>query len=169
MAVGIIVNIYLNIISPEDYYDLECELAGIEESLKCDPEATYRVTMELTPRAQQGKIRKHNYPPTKQVGLTEFISRQEERIPPEFNEQQASALMGIEHPLLNARGKVEARWALNRVAKELGLEWEELPRKIEHLAEVKRRVKEIQRKLDNAAVNVEDADITIDRNNEGEL
>jgi hypothetical protein len=34
---------------------------------------------------------------------------------------------------------------------------------------VKRRVKEIQRKLDNAAVNVEDTDITIDGNDEGEL
>jgi hypothetical protein len=49
------------------------------------------------------------------------------------------------------------------------LEPEELINRIEHIAEVKRRVKEIQRKLDNAAVNVEDTDITIDGNDEGEL
>jgi hypothetical protein len=71
--------------------------------------------------------------------------------------------------LLNHREKVDARWALDTIAKELRLEPEELINRIEHIAEVKRRVKEIQRKLDNAAVNVEDADITIDGNDEGEL
>jgi hypothetical protein len=64
---------------------------------------------------------------------------------------------------------VDARWALDTIAKELRLEPEELINRIEHIAEVKRRVKEIQRKLDNAAVNVEDTDITIDGNDEGEL
>ena len=149
MTVGITVNIYLNIISPEDYYDLECELAGLKESLQCDPVATYPVTMELTPRARQGKIRKHNYPATKQVGLTAFANPRDGQLPGEFNERQARALMGIEHPLLNARGKVEARWALDRVAKELGLEWEELVNQIELIAKVKQRIKGLEAKLSN--------------------
>jgi len=126
---------------------LEYELAGLKESLQCDPVATYPVTMELTPHARQGKIRKHNYPATKQVGLTEFISRWEGRMPPEFNERQTRALTGIEHALLNVRGKVEARWALDRVAKELGLEWEELVNRIEEIARDKRRIKELESKI----------------------
>ena len=55
--------------------------------------------------------------------------------------------MGIEHPLLNTRGKVEARWALDRVAKELGLEWEELVNRIEEIARDKRRIKELESKI----------------------
>ena len=149
MTVGITVSIYLNIISPEDYYDLECELAGLKESLQCDPAATYRVTMELTPHSKHAKIRKHNYPATKQVGLTAFANPRDGQLPGEFNERQASALMGIEHPLLNARGKVEARWALDRVAKELGLEWEELVNQIELIAKVKQRIKGLEAKLSN--------------------
>ena len=149
MTVGITVNIYLNIISPEDYYDLECELAGLKESLQCNRVATYRVTLELNPPAQRRKIRKHNYPATKQVGLTAFANPRDGQLPGEFNERQARALMGIEHPLLNARGKVEARWALDRVAKELGLEWEELVNQIELIAKVKQRIKGLEAKLSN--------------------
>jgi N-acetylglucosamine kinase-like BadF-type ATPase len=61
--------------------------------------------------------------------------------------------MCIEHPTLNARGKVNACWALDRVSKELGLEWEELVNQIEHVAKTKRRIKELAAKLFNAVVD----------------
>ena len=135
------------VMPPDKCYELECELICLKESLQCNRVATYRVTLELNPPAQRRKIRKHNYPATKQVGLTAFISLREGCFPSEFNERQA--LMGIEHPLLNARGKVEARWALDRVAKELGLEWEELVNQIELIAKVKQRIKGLEAKLSN--------------------
>jgi hypothetical protein len=101
--------------------------------------------------------------------LTAFINPREGRLPEEFNERQARALMGVEHPVLNNRQKVDVRWALDMIAKELRLEPEELVNRIEHIAEVKRRVKEIKRKFDSVAVNVEGSDIMIDGNDEGEL
>jgi hypothetical protein len=137
------------VMPPDKCYELECELICLKESLQCNRVATYRVTLELTPPAKRRKIRKHNYPATKQVGLTAFANPRDGQLPGEFNERQASALMGIEHPLLNARGKVEARWALDRVAKELGLEWEELVNQIELIAKVKQRIKGLEAKLSN--------------------
>jgi hypothetical protein len=143
MVMTIYIDIYQNAtLSPEEYYDLDCELAGLKESLRCDPVANYSVNMEITPGQGSGQIHKYRW-----VGLTAFISLREGRFPSEFNERQARALMGIEHPALNSRGKVEARWALDRVAKELGFEWEELVNRIEDIAKVKRRIKELEDKL----------------------
>jgi hypothetical protein len=113
--------------------------------------------MEQTPHPKSRKMRKHKVPMTKQVGLTAFISLREDRFPYEFNERQARALMGIEHPKLNARGKVDACWALDRLAKELGLDWEELINKIENVARIKRRIKDLKNKLQDAIVDT-DAD-----------
>jgi hypothetical protein len=139
---------------PDKCYELECELICLKESLQCNRVATYRVTLELNPPSKRRKIRKHTYPPTKQVGLTEFISRWEGRMPLEFNERQTRALSGIEHPVLNSRGKVEARWALDRIAKELGLEWEELVNRIEEIARDKRRIKELESKIRGVGANL---------------
>ena len=55
--------------------------------------------------------------------------------------------MGVEYPALNARGKVEARWALDRLAREFGLDWEALINRIERVAMDKRRIKELEDKL----------------------
>lgn len=153
----------------QECFELECELICLKEYLGNDPVANFRISMEQTARIKSSEINCNSIPILKRVSLTAFINPREGRLPEEFNERQARALMGVEHPLLNHREKVDARWALDTIAKELRLEPEELINRIEHIAEVKRRVKEIQRKLDNAAVNVEDTDITIDGNDEGEL
>jgi hypothetical protein len=129
-------------LSPEEYYDLECELAGLKESLVCDHVANYRVNMEIKPHKNSGQIRRYKW-----VGLTAFISLREWRLPSAFNERQARALMGVEYPALNARGKVEARWALDRLAREFGLDWEALINRIERVAMDKRRIKELEDKL----------------------
>jgi len=155
--------------SSVEYDQLAAELEVLTSFLQSDPVAILRIPMEQTVRIKSGKNACDGIQITKWVSLTAFINPREGRLPEEFNERQARALMGVEHPLLNHREKVDARWALDTIAKELRLEPEELINRIEHIAEVKRRVKEIQRKLDNAAVNVEDADITIDGNDEGEL
>ena len=57
------------------------------------------------------------------------------------NERQARVLMGIEHPALTVRGKIDACWALDIVSKELGLEWEALVNRIEYIAKTKKRIK----------------------------
>ena len=46
-------------LSPEEYYDLECELAGLKESLVCDHVANYRVNMEIKPHKNSGQIRRY--------------------------------------------------------------------------------------------------------------
>jgi|GEM_PF-6609407 hypothetical protein len=156
-------------ISSEEFDQRAAELEVLTSFLQSDPVANFRISMEQTARIKSSEINCNSIPILKRVSLTAFINPREGRLPEEFNERQARALMGVEHPLLNHREKVDARWALDTIAKELRLEPEELINRIEHIAEVKRRVKEIQRKLDNAAVNVEDTDITIDGNDEGEL
>jgi hypothetical protein len=128
-------------------YELECELICLKESLGNDPVANFRVSMEQTLHMKAKKTNPCSVDQTRQVGLTAFISLREGRLPTEFNERQARALMGIEHPALNSRGKVEARWALDKVARELGLEWEELVQRVEDIAREKRRVKELEAKL----------------------
>jgi hypothetical protein len=143
MVMTINIDIFNNAtLSPEECYELEYELGGLKESLQCDPVANYRVNMEIKPHKNSGQIRRYKW-----VGLTAFISLREGHLPSVFNERQTSALMGIEHPALNARGKVDARWALDRVARELGLEWEELVNRIEDIAKVKRHIKELEDKL----------------------
>jgi hypothetical protein len=143
MVMTINIDIFNNAtLSPEECYELEYELGGLKESLQCDPVANYRVNMEIKPHKNSGQIRRYKW-----VGLTAFISLREGRMPSEFNERQARVLMGIEHPALNSRGKVEARWALDRLAREFGLDWEELVNRIEDIAKVKRRIKELENKL----------------------
>ena len=142
-------------ISPEEYYNLEGELEAHIVFLESDPVANYRITMEQNPHTKSRKIRKHKVPMTKQVGLTAFISLREGCFPSEFNERQARALMGIEHPTLNARGKVDACWALDRLSKELGLEWEELVNKIENVSRIKQRIQDLKNKLQDAIVDTE--------------
>ena len=152
-------------ISPEEYYNLEGELEALTVFLQSDPVANYRITMEQTPHPKSRKMSKRTVPMTKQVGLTAFISLREGCFPSEFNKRQARALMGIENPTLNARGKVDACWALDRLAKELGLDWEELVNQIEHVAKTKRRIKELAAKLFNAVVDhtIEGGYCAIDR------
>jgi predicted transcriptional regulator len=156
-------------ISSEEFDQLAAELEVLTSFLQSDPVAILRIPMEQTARIKSGEINCQSSPITKRVSLTAFINPREGRLPEEFNERQARALMGVDHPLLDHRGKVAVRWALDTMAKELRLELEGFINRIEHIAEVKRRVKEIQRKLDNAAVKVGDTDITIDGNDEGEL
>jgi hypothetical protein len=170
MTSEIITIIHFTAFPPSEEYDqLAAELEGLTSFLQSDPVANIRISMEQTVRIQSGKINCNSIPITKQVSLTAFINPREGRLPEEFNERQARALMGVEHPVLNNRQKVDVRWALDMIAKELRLEPEELVNRIEHIAEVKRRVKEIKRKFDSVAVNVEGSDIMIDGNDEGEL
>lgn len=91
--------------------------------------------------------------PTKRVGLTAFINLREGSFLLELNEREARALMGIEHPIVSVRGKVDARWALDKASKDLGLDWETLVGKIEGIAKTKKRIKELRAKCLSAAVD----------------
>ena len=92
-------------------------------------------------------------PMAKQVALTAFINLREGRLPSEFNERQARVLMGIEHPKLNNRGKVDKCWALDRLSKEFGLDYEVFADHIELIADTKKCVKELRMKLSNTIVD----------------
>ena len=142
-----------DIISPEQYYNLEGELEALTVFLQNDPVANYRITMEQTVHPKSKKMRKRKSPLTKRVGLTSFINVKEGHFPSELNERQARVLMGIEHPKLNARGKINTCWALDRLSREFGFEWEELVNQIHYIAQVKRRIKKLKSKLGNAVVD----------------
>lgn len=141
------------IISPEEYYHLQGELEALTVVLQSDPVASYRITMEQTTRSKFRKISQLKVSMTKQVCLTAFISLKEGCFPSELNERQARTLMGIEKPTLNARGKVDTRWALDSISKELGLEWEELVGRIENIARIKKRMNELKVKLSEAVID----------------
>jgi len=136
-------------LSAEEFHNLEGELAGFTDVLKSDPVASYRLNIEQSSHPlKSGQVSKRNVPLKKQVDLTAFISIREGSFPAELNEKQAQALMGIAHPMLNARGKVDACWALDRISKELGLEWEVLIKQIENIAKIKKQIKELKMRLD---------------------
>jgi hypothetical protein len=94
-------------ISPEQFDNLQGELEALTPFLQNDLVANYRITIGQTVHQKSKKWHKHKVPLTKQVGLTAFNNIIEGKFPSELNERQAGALMGIEHPVLNARGKVD--------------------------------------------------------------
>jgi hypothetical protein len=149
-------------ITSEEYYQLESELEALSIILQSDHVANYRVTMELTPHVKSGKIKERSIPPVKRVSLTAFINPREGCLPAEFNKRQTRALTGVEHPVLNAKGKVDARWALDRLATEFGMAWEELVNHIENIAMIKKRIKKLEVKLAQVVVTSESANVQDD-------
>ena len=143
-----------------EVYELEGEAVGLQESLRQDPVANYRVFIGQAPTGRKpktGETFERKMAPMYR-GLDWFISLREGRIPDYFTVKQAHLLnpprMSLTQQMART-GKVRAEAALEDIAKELGMEASELIERIEGLRPTRRQIESLQRRA--AAVEVPEA------------
>jgi len=113
------------------------ELAGLKETLKCDPIANKQIYIG------QSKYGKPIYRP-----LTFFVSLRDRNFPCYFTHKMASHLLGRPVNGFYQHGKVPRDVALDELSKEFDMLPDDIAEHVEHLVAVKRHMRQIESELE---------------------